>query len=124
MKNYLLLFILTFFFSCTDKETLPLSGVNIRIQNTSQSRFDDVFVNTSGGEHNYGTVLPGRTSSYSKFNSAYNYAYIKLSINGQDFVMQPIDYVGESLLPDGNYTYILSLSSLNSRLLELQFRKD
>lgn len=122
MKKHLLFFLFIACISCSDKE--PSSGINIRIQNNSRYRFDKVFVNTSGGENNYGSVLSRNSSAYLKFNQAYQYANIRLTINGQEFAFQPYDYFGETPLPEGKYTYILNVNNLNSRTIDLQFRKD
>jgi heat shock protein HslJ len=41
---------------------------------------------------------------------AYSYAYVKVTAGGDEFVLQPIDYVGESLLAPGEYTYVLDVA--------------
>lgn len=46
-----------------------------------------------------------KKTDYKVFESAYGYAFIELEIGGKTYTIQPIDYVGETPLEDGNYTY-------------------
>jgi hypothetical protein len=114
MKISLTVLILTLLFSinaCSDKDedlakqTTPGDHVNIRIMNASNFDYSDVYVNTSGHEFNYGTIGAGRSTGYQGFDRAYSYAYIELKIDGMVYRIQPVDFVGEKELEDGNYTY-------------------
>lgn len=109
------------FSSCKKEEE---KAVQIRIENKSVYQFNDVFVNTSDGENYFGTVNPGENSTYKAFNSAYRYAYVRLTINNREYVVQPIDYVGESKLTFGRHTYILQVRDINSPFLNISYRKD
>jgi hypothetical protein len=108
-------------FSCKKEDaTSPSSGnIFIRVRNASQYQFDDIFVNTSGGENKYGTVAAGQKSDYKAFTKAYKYAYIKLNAQGQALGIQPIDYVGETPLQPGRYTYALDVTSGNPQRLTI-----
>jgi len=75
---------------------------------------------------NFGNINSGDFSSYQKFSSAYRYDYINVEIDGMDFTIQPIDFVGESMLEDGIYTYELDITELSEQYgsLKLKFRED
>lgn len=110
MKNALIVFIVTFSFSiiaCSepDKESGKHTKVKIRLTNTGDFDYSDVYVSTSGGEFNYGNINSNESTDYHEFEWAYSYAYIQLKINDKMYKIQPIDYVGEKKLENGNYTY-------------------
>jgi hypothetical protein len=50
----------------------------------------------------------GDVSEYKTFEKAYRYAYIELIVEGEIYRLQPNDYVGETPLAIGNYTYELN----------------
>jgi hypothetical protein len=108
MKNSLTVLMLLFsILACSDKqEAEPKStAVKIRLRNTSAHDYTDVLVRTGGGEFNYGNIKPNENTVYHDFEYAYSYAYVRLKITDESFVIQPIDFVGEKKLESGNYTY-------------------
>lgn len=125
MKNviFLLLPVLMFLHGCSKKDTAENEAILIRIKNAGTFNYENVVVNTGGGENNYGNLLSGQTSEYKEFASAYRYAYIRLEINGQTALLQPTDYVGETPLEDGKYTYEVSVDE-TSGSLGLIFKED
>jgi hypothetical protein len=107
MKNSSMLFMVALSFSipaCSDADE-ELHKVRIRLTNTSEFDYKEVHVNTGGGEFTYGNIDSNESSGYQEFEWAYSYAYIQLKINDEMYVIQPIDYVGEEKLKNGNYTY-------------------
>jgi hypothetical protein len=102
-------------FSCKKEDTTPqgTGDIFIRVRNASQSQFADIFINTSGGENKYSPVAAGQKSDYKAFTKAYKYAYVKLTTQGQSLVIHPIDYVGETPLKPGYYTYALDVATGN-----------
>ena len=124
MKNILpvlILFILILLLSgCKKADT----EVFLRVQNDNPDLFEEVIVNTSGGEHNYGDIEANSYSDYHSFEYAYNYAYIQLKIDGKEFFLIPNDYVGEAQLKSGYYTYILRVISYDQGGLSLEIKKD
>jgi hypothetical protein len=98
--------------------------VLIRIGNASPYRFENVRVNTSDQSTGYGAVKQNQNSAYMKFDMAYRYAYITLTIGDREFKYQPYDYVGETPLEPGKYTYSLSVPDLNSGSLALRLVED
>jgi hypothetical protein len=55
----------------------------------------------------FGTIAPGDTTEYHAVEKSYSYARIDASVGGEPGSLQPIDFVGESLLPPGKYTWTL-----------------
>ncbi|MGB5464160.1 MAG: hypothetical protein WBM92_12395 [Aureibaculum sp.] len=82
----------------------------IRVKNISQFDFEDIIVNTSGGENNYGNVISNEVTEYKTFDFAYPYAFIELKIDNNTYTIQPIDYIGETRLTPGKYTYKIDVS--------------
>ena len=98
--------------------------VHIRVLNDNPDLFEEVIVNTSGGEHNYGEIEPNSYTAYQLFDFAYNYAYVRLKIDGKDFFLIPNDYAGEQMLRSGYYTYILRVVDYDTGALTLELKKD
>lgn len=124
MRNLLLLCLLLGCAACQKDDAASPEGVAIRVRNVSPYTFESVYVNTSGGENTYGRLPTGQTTGYKSFARAYRYAYVRVLINGQQVTWQPIDYVGETQLADGNYTYVLSIPDLANRRMSLRLEKQ
>ena len=107
MKKILILILaITALISCSkDDDTHNSSDLRLRISNVSEFDFSNVIVNTSTGEVIFEDINSGQNTDYQKFELAYRYAFIELEIDGNTFTLQPIDYVGETPLENGDYTY-------------------
>ena len=81
-KTVLIISVLLTFFSCTSDDVTETGDILIRIENKSSSDFKNILVNTSGGENNYGDLNSNQFSDYKKFELAYRYAFVELSIDG------------------------------------------
>lgn len=102
-KIFILILIVASFYNCkNDNDT---SNVNIRLANVSQFKYQNIIVDTSTGIVNFDDLNAQQSSEYKTFEKAYRYAFIELQIDGNTYTFQPIDYVGESLLKNGYYTY-------------------
>ena len=75
--------------------------VEINIQNNSTVDFGRVVVSFPGQTEDYGTVGSGGESAYRTVEMAYRYAYIEAHAGDETHILQPIDYVGETLLETG-----------------------
>ena len=104
------------------------TSVDIRILNATpwtffDCRADPTGISAAGGgsnEHNYGQVNVDAYSAYHTFPQAYPYASIRLTMNNQQYILQPIDFVGEKLLAKGRYTFKITYAFGSDRLnLEL-----
>ncbi|WP_026897659.1 hypothetical protein [Daejeonella oryzae] len=101
--------------------------VLISIENQTGFEVEEVFVAMENFENSntYGNIKAGDSSPYKVFKLAYSYGYIKLYINKEEFIQQPIDFVGETNLAPGKHTLILKLLDQNDqRILRSTYRKD
>ncbi|MCB0502211.1 MAG: hypothetical protein KDD32_05975 [Bacteroidetes bacterium] len=124
MKKHILLLSCVFLLinSCIDPLN-PKRNVLIRVNNVSPYDFEDLLVNTSGGENEYGNLGSDLISVYKSYDFAYQYAYVSLTIDGKEFVLQPIDYVGETKIPNGKYTYEINVDTATEEI-DLNFIED
>ena len=76
--------------------------------------FYNLVLNPKGRYTNYGEIKGGETSCYRVYEKAYRYAYVNLYIDGEEYIIQPIDYVGEQPLGKGTFTYLIDVSDINS----------
>jgi hypothetical protein len=92
-----------------------LSEVYIRLSNVSPYSYQDIRVSTTGDEVNFGDLETGQFTDYRIFEKAYRYAFVELQINGSTYTLQPIDYVGETPLENGRYTYQIGANDSDDR---------
>lgn len=83
--------------------------VLLRVENRSPVDLTNVLVRFTDTPRNYGAVEAGMFSDYRPFTTAYRYGYIEAQTPDTTYRLQPIDYVGESPLQAGRYTYRLTL---------------
>ena len=117
----LLIFCLT---ACNDGRNLPgpAGDVLIRVENAAAVDFANVTLNTDA-DYTYGDLAAGATTTYQAHGMAYRYAYISLEIEERQYVIQPIDYVGEAPLEPGEYTYVPYLNETADQLF-LELREE
>lgn len=116
----------TLLIACKSDDLDPKSSdgqIRIRIWNDTSHKMDDVFVK-AGNPNEYGTIESKKKSKYMQYVSAYRYAFVSFKIDGKAFLIQPIDYVGETPLEPGLYTYRLSVDNLNNPYAILEFIED
>lgn len=125
MKKISLILFLFALIACDDNAP-ESTAVNIRITNTSDLDFTSFLVKMNSEEHNYGAIAAGESSAYHHFEKAYRYAYFEVTVDGEKYVYQPIDYVGEELLKSGDYSYRISIdmSAPYHRRVDLTLAKD
>ena len=116
MKKFLILAISVFLIniSCNDRDD-ELNGIQIRVKNVSSINFDTIQV--GGDEMVHTNILPDEYSGYLIYESAYSYAYINITSAEETYILQPIDFVGESALPLGFYTYEIGLDAEGNVIL-------
>lgn len=108
MKHWALLILLVLFaVGCSDRDD-ELDGVQIRIKNVSSILYNTVQVGTEDNLHK--NIGPDKYSEYLEYETAYTYSYVRIIAGEETYVLQPIDFVGESPLPLGFYTYELNIS--------------
>ena len=101
-------------------------NVQIRVSNESTYPLQNFRINTGGGDNTYGTINAGSKSDYASYEYSYNYFYVSVDIDTSTFVIQPIDYVGESKIKPGKYTYSISVETVGDQPVSFtgQLRKD
>ena len=104
-------------FGCTDRDD-DINEVKIRIKNTSSITFDEVQVGDAEEVHM--NVAPDDFSEYLIYETAYRYAFIEIKSGAETYTLQPIDFVGETPLPIGLYTYELDVSAEGDVMLEFK----
>lgn len=102
-------------------ETIVVSTalVEFRVENASGGVMEGVRVGFPAGEVSYGDIGPGEVTGYRAVDRAYRYAWVQTVVEGDTLTLQPIDYVGETLLDSGRYTYRLDVHEGGSLTLEL-----
>lgn len=137
ISHYIPLVILSVFlfgFSACDKDaTLPCTEhtvsdcnpdpnkVNIRVKNVSDYNFCNVQVSPYSELSNCGIIKSGELTCYRSYDVAYHYGYIRLDIGEKEFELIPFDYVGETSLAPGYYTYSIGVSDYENSKLTLDF---
>lgn len=126
MQRFLTLLAVTLLILGCSGDDTPSDKVKIRLRNISNYNFANVVVGTPGGTVNYGDIPSKNTTGYESFNTAYRYAFIELQVDGKTYTIQPIDYVGETPLENGSYTYEINANDSEERYgrLILRLRED
>jgi hypothetical protein len=125
MRNIIFVLTVAALFTACTKAFVTNNEVQLRIHNnSSNSPFDSVIVNSPGGKQVYYNVASGTSSGYKTFSFLYSYAYIEVHFNNQMLKLQPIDYVGEEKLKAGKYSYKIGIVSSNQSYLSLECKKD
>ena len=96
----------------------------IRVHNASEYDFLRVEVNTYDEPKNYGPIKSDEKSRYKTFEVAYRYAYVRLFVDENEFIIQPIDFVGETPLGSGKFTYVLEVIDFENRILNIKTSKN
>jgi hypothetical protein len=90
-------------------------GVQIRVLNNSDFDFTNLVVNRV----QFGDLEKYRASRYQRLDGAYQYGAVSFRVNGKDFRVTPIDFVGEH--PSRRH-YLPCLYRL-TRDMDLKFRR-
>ena len=89
--------------------------VEIRVKNSSTYTIENLRISTGGGDYIYETLAPGEFSTYKEYDFSYSYFFVSLSIDTNQFVQQPVDYVGESKIKSGQYTFDIAVETFEDR---------
>jgi hypothetical protein len=90
-------------------EEPALETSHIRLWNRSEQDMENVLVEYPSQIEEYGDIPAGQVTDYRAVDFAYGYAYIRLTVDGKELVLQPIDYVGEVPLEPRYFTYALDI---------------
>ena len=84
-------------------------GTHIRLRNSSSFVLTAVTFQPGEPELEFARIEPGEATDYVQVDNAYPYGYLDVTVNGARRVIQPIDYVGESYIGDGRFTYVIAI---------------
>ena len=116
-KAFFLILAIAISAGCSNSDDNNTPQLKIRLSNISTFDFKNIVVNTSTGDVNFDDLNAGQQAEYKVFELAYRYAFVELQIDGKTYTLQPIDYLGEIPLENGNYTYEINA---NNSLLQYQ----
>lgn len=85
--------------------TFSTHASEICVRNDSKIDFKDVVV----GGKKYGDIKQGATTDYQTWKTAYRYSSVSLLADSKPLKLQPRDYVGETPLGDGRFTFVLTI---------------
>ena len=85
--------------------TFSAHASEIRVRNDSKLDFKNVVV----GGKKYGDIKQGGSTDYQTWKTAYRYSSVSLLADSKPMNIQPIDYVGETPLGDGQFTFLLTI---------------
>lgn len=89
--------------------------IELRVLNKTPAIIYNCIVNPGAlsGSYNFGQVAVDSVSNYKIFDRGYSYGYLSLTLNNNTYALQPFDYVGETPLENGKYTYKITFSPPN-----------
>lgn len=119
MKRILLaLCLLAVITACKKTEIEPEGPTDVRVYNNTDQLFENVIVNTSGGEYNFGTVSPGSYTPYHRFEKAYPKADISLNIRSYTYSTLKQDYTYMQYMGRMKISYKVFISNESRRELD------
>lgn len=115
----ILLIIILVAFSCTKPNHTPEGPTDVRIRNITDQNFTNVFVDTGGGNYDYGNIAAGAETSYHRFEKAYPDAEVTVRINGEEYSTGEQDYTFATYIGPDKITYQVYISNPEQRKLEV-----
>jgi hypothetical protein len=100
-------------------------GTYVRVRNATQWTMTDLVVSPNTDPIHLDRLAPGELSPYVRRDGAYRYGYVRvLTDGGRERKIIPIDYVGESPLPEGHFTFVLGVSPFMPDSLDIGLEQD
>lgn len=132
MKNFTLIALMAVLaFGCSEETLIDCgegninSDIQVRIVNMSDENFENILVKSAGEDVCMEDIEKGGQGAYYGFTEVYRYAYIEITAGGDQYILQPIDYVGETPLTEGNYSYEIELVNPGPNgSISLTFKED
>ena len=98
-------------------------GTRIRLRNASTFELTNVTFAPGTPRLEYDRIAPGADTDYRSVEGAYRYGYLDVLVDGERRQLQPIDYVGESEIGDGEFTYVITIDAA-TRYPSIELRRD
>jgi hypothetical protein len=102
----------------------PDSPVEVRVRNESDLTFDEGVIYFHMDSITFPGLQPGESTPYKEVERAYDYATAQVVTGADTARLQVIDFVGETPLDGGEYTYVLAFFEGNPTSLIQIFQKD
>lgn len=102
----------------------PDDPVEIRVQNASTLTIQEGVLYSDWDSVVFQTLEPGQQTPYKEVRRAYRIATTQVVTASDTARLQVIDFVGETPLEGGKYTYLLSFFEGNPTSLTLEMIKD
>jgi hypothetical protein len=110
--------------SCKKTKFEPEGPTDVRIFNNTDKLFTNVLVNTSGGEHNFGTVDSHLYSDYFRFDKSYPKIDISLTIGTTTYSTVVQDYTYQNYVGQVKCTYKVYISDPVAKTLGMELVLD
>lgn len=124
MRSVMVIALLAFGVGACDSLGVPVV-VEVRVQNASSVSLDRVSFWAGSQEVSYSTLEPGQHTPYVAAENAYGFTTVEVLVQGEIARLQVTDYVGETPLSSGRYTYVIGLAGVpGQRSLTQQLRRD
>ena len=95
----------------------------IRLRNASSFELTAVTFAPGSERVEFARIGPNATTEYTTVDNAYSYGYFDALVAGTRRTIQPIDYVGESYIGEGNFTYQITIDA-QTKNPSMQLIKD
>jgi hypothetical protein len=105
--------------ACKQEKFSPEGPTDVRVANSSESKFTEVIINTSGGIDTLGDINAGALSEYFRFDKAFPKAEISAKINGELYSTGTVNYNGLTYIGQAKITYEVIISNLGNKTLEI-----
>jgi hypothetical protein len=95
----------------------------IRLRNASQFELTNVTFAPGTPRLEFARIAPGAATEYRPVEGAYRYGYLDVLVGGERRQLRPIDYVGESEIGEGDFTYVITIDA-TTRYPAVELRRD
>jgi hypothetical protein len=103
--------------------SFPADAVVIRACNATDRDF--AYLEFNSYEDRSGALAAGQCTPYRvDGQTQYNYTYAKFRVGADDFVIQPIDFMGEKALEPGHYSYQITIDDYAKRSASIAAKSD
>ena len=82
----------------------------IRLENASAFELTNVTFSSGHDPIDYDRIAPGSRTEYVEVERSYSYGYLKVTADGGEYTIQPVDYVGEEEIGPGRFTFRIVLT--------------
>ena len=95
---------------------------NLIVKNNTDAELLEVQVEIQGQNLTIPSLSPATASESFQVEGAYRYAYIQLKDgNNQTYVLQPIDFTGETFYTRGTLTYLINGLDTSNQSIDLDY---